>query len=308
MISYRFLNNFISGDKAQCAGPPPKPGEKTSFAKALLSGGITGGIEITCTYPTEYIKTMQQLYPDYASKSMMGCARHTMAEQGFLGLYKGYTTLLAFSVPKTGVRFAAKQFFDANVFTTPSTLATFLSGACAGATEAIVVVTMQETVKVKIVHDILKPEPKFKGFFHGLGSIYKAEGFKGIYRGPIPTVMKQSSNQAIRFLVYGKTKDKFDQWFPNKWTQAKYATAGAIAGAASVFGNTPIDVIKTKMQGLDAHLYKNAWDCCKQTWAEGGFKGFYAGLVPRLSRVVLDVAITFTLFENIKNLLNYLFP
>jgi len=59
MISYRFLNNFISGDKAQCAGPPPKPGEKTSFFKALLSGGITGGIEITCTYPTEYIKTMQ---------------------------------------------------------------------------------------------------------------------------------------------------------------------------------------------------------------------------------------------------------
>ena len=109
-------------------------------------------------------------------------------------------------------------------------------------------------------------------------------------------------------MVYGKTKDGLDSMFPNLPQTPKYAIAGAIAGAASVYGNTPIDVIKTKMQGLDAHLYKNAWDCCKQTWAAGGFMGFYAGLVPRLSRVVLDVAITFTLFENIKNLLNHLFP
>jgi solute carrier family 25 citrate transporter 1 len=36
---------------------------------------------------------------------------------------------------------------------------------------------------------------------------------------------------------------------------------GAIAGAVSVFGNTPIDVIKTRMQGLEARKYKNTLDC-----------------------------------------------
>ena len=39
---------------------------------------------------------------------------------------------------------------------------------------------------------------------------------------------------------------------------------GAIAGAASVFGNTPLDVIKTRMQGLEAHKYQNTLDCCLQ--------------------------------------------
>lgn len=53
-----FMHNFLTTNPVQCAGPPPKPGEKKSVWKALASGGITGGIEICCTYPTEYVKTM----------------------------------------------------------------------------------------------------------------------------------------------------------------------------------------------------------------------------------------------------------
>jgi len=37
--------------------------------------------------------------------------------------------------------------------------------------------------------------------------------------------------------------------------------SGGVAGAASVFANTPVDVIKTVMQGLDAHKYKGTLDC-----------------------------------------------
>jgi len=32
---------------------------------AGVAGGITGAIEISCTYPTEYIKTAMQLKPEY---------------------------------------------------------------------------------------------------------------------------------------------------------------------------------------------------------------------------------------------------
>jgi len=47
----------------------------------------------------------------------------------------------------------------------------------------------------------------------------------------------------------------------------------SVAGAASVFGNTPVDVIKTKLQGLEAHKYKGVWDCAKKTLAEDGLIG-----------------------------------
>ena len=41
-------------------------------------GGITGAMEITITYPTEYIKTVMQLNPDKNAMGMGGVFRQTM--------------------------------------------------------------------------------------------------------------------------------------------------------------------------------------------------------------------------------------
>ncbi len=60
-----------------------------------------------------------------------------------------------------------------------------------------------------------------------------------------------------------------------------------------------MDVIKTKMQGLESSQYKSSMDCLRQTVEREGMMALYKGTVPRLSRVVADVAITFTLFEQI---------
>ena len=39
------------------------------FLKGIIAGGITGGIEICITYPTEYIKTQLQLDEKVAAHS-----------------------------------------------------------------------------------------------------------------------------------------------------------------------------------------------------------------------------------------------
>jgi len=48
-------------------------------------GGIAGGIEILITYPTEYIKTMMQLYSKYSKGGLNFCIKETYTRYGLSG-------------------------------------------------------------------------------------------------------------------------------------------------------------------------------------------------------------------------------
>ncbi len=79
--------------------------------------------------------------------------------------------------------------------------------------------------------------------------IFPYTGFAGTYKGLAPTILKQGTNQAIRFFVYMNLKHYFQDGDNSKDIgNIRTFFIGGIAGAASVFGNTPIDVVKTRMQ------------------------------------------------------------
>lgn len=74
-------------------------------------------------------------------------------------------------------------------------------------------------------------------------------GVSGLYRGVTATILKQGSNQAIRFFVIESLKEAYKGEDKRKQVPTLLTGLfGATAGAASVFGNTPLDVIKTRMQ------------------------------------------------------------
>ena len=139
---------------------------------------------------------------------MVGVIRDTMKTHGFLGLYRGYSALLLFSVPKNYVRFGVFTFAQESVFTEKSRTNTFLAGLMAGGAEAVLVVTPQETLKTKLIHDKISENPKYKSLFHGMSTIVKQNGLGGMYKGVTATFLKQSSNQGIRFVVFADTQKK----------------------------------------------------------------------------------------------------
>jgi solute carrier family 25 citrate transporter 1 len=290
--------------------PASKFDANKSPLQSILAGGISGGIEVCINYPIEYIKTQLQLQdkknPYY--NGIWDCVKKTVKTNGVTGLYTGLSPLFYMSIPKVACRFFAFEEAKKALKNSEGKLTTgrtFLAGLCAGVSEAVLVVTPMETIKVKFIHDQRSGSPKYRNFVHGINEIVKQEGFSGIYKGLTPTIIRQGSNQAIRFVVYDKVvKALSNGQEPLVWHTL---TAGGVAGAASVFGNTPVDVIKTKMQGLDANKYKNSWECAKDVWVQDGFKGFYKGTVPRLARVCGDVALVMTLYSKITEMLDVFF-
>ena len=149
--------------------------------KAIVAGGVSGAIEICCTYPLEFTKTVAQL--DKGGGGAMGVIRQTMKTSGPAGFYRGLSSMVYFATPKAAIRFSAfeqasnalrdqhtgKPMFGAAT--------SFIAGLIAGTMEAIVVTTPQETIKIKLIDDAFRQEvPRFNGFFHGVSTIIKEEG------------------------------------------------------------------------------------------------------------------------------------
>jgi solute carrier family 25 citrate transporter 1 len=283
------------------------------FIKGVIAGGITGGIEICITYPTEYVKTQLQLDEKVGKfKGIADCAKQTVNERGVRGLYRGLPILLLGSIPKSAVRFGAFEKFKLLLVDDKGNLTPvnrMLAGLGAGVSEAILAVTPMETLKVKFINDQRSANPKYRGLFHGVKHIIAEQGLRGTYQGLTATIMKQGSNQAIRFFVMESLKEWYRGGDPNqKVPKLIVGLFGGFAGACSVFGNTPLDVVKTRMQGLEASRYKSTLDCARQIMANEGPRAFYKGTIPRMSRVCLDVAITFMIYDSFMEMFNNAWP
>lgn len=230
--------------------------------------------------------------------------QYTVRTTGFFSLYRGLTPTLLGSVPKAGIRFGLNAVFkdvlrDKNTGQlTPAK--NFLAGLGAGVSEALVIVAPVETIKTKCIE-------LNKGFLDGLKYVLKTEGIGGVYQGAFATALKQGSNQGLRFMWFNEFKAYVTNNGNTQMTPMLSLLGGMSAGCFSTLGNNPFDVVKTRMQGTKANQYAGTLDCFKQILANEGVGALYAGVVPRLARVVPGQGIIFMSFETIEQRLKQTF-
>ncbi|CEG79059.1 Putative Genomic scaffold, msy_sf_12 [Rhizopus microsporus] len=280
---------------------------------SLISGTIAGGVEGIATYPTEYVKTRLQLQAggklqpgELKFSGPIDCLVKTVRAKGILAIYTGVSALAIGNAAKAGVRFLtydqiANALRDKDGKLTG--IRSMLAGLGAGMTEAALVVTPSETIKTKMIHDKNSASPRYKGLVHGIRLIVAEEGIGGIYRGLGPVMARQGANSAVRFSCYSYFKTTLQSWrgkgdepLPSAHTFA----AGALAGIVTVYSTMPLDVVKTRMQGLDAKtLYKNSIDCLIQVVKQNGVFSLWKGTTPRLARLIFSGGIVFTVYEKV---------
>ncbi|KAM5537326.1 hypothetical protein V8D89_009056 [Ganoderma adspersum] len=270
---------------------------------SLIAGTTAGAVEAFITYPTEFVKTRSQF--SGKKQSPIAIVRETVQTKGLTGLYSGCMALVIGNAVKAGVRFVSYDHFKhalADAEGKVSAPRSLLAGLGAGMMEAIFAVTPSETIKTKLIDDSKSPNPRFRGLVHGTSVIVREEGLRGIYRGLFPVMMRQGANSAVRFTTYTTLKQMVQgQGRPGKpISSATTFGIGAIAGLVTVYTTMPLDVIKTRMQSLEARqAYRNSFHCAYRIFTEEGLLRFWTGTTPRLARLVLSGGIVFTVYENI---------
>lgn len=279
-----------------------KDTKKKSPLLPMAAGCVAGGIEATAVWPMEFIKTQLQLAPkgSLPYTGIVSGISHTVKSTGFLSLYRGLAPTLLGSIPKAGIRFGLNAIFKDNLRDKDGKLTpgkNFVAGLGAGVSEALLIVAPVETVKTKCIELNM-------AFLAGMKHILKTEGISGVYQGAGATALKQGSNQGLRFMWFNEYKRIVTNDGEKTLTPIMGLFGGMSAGCFSTLGNNPFDVVKTRMQGTKASQYANTLDCFKQILTKEGVGAFYAGVVPRLARVVPGQGIIFMSFESIQEYLS----
>ena len=143
--------------------------------------------------------------------------------------------------------------------------------------------------------DDAKGERRFRGGYHALKTILREQGVVGLYRGLLPTVIKQSATSAVRMGSYNVLKEQVKRRDLPSNSLTTFAM-GAMAGTITVYATQPLDTIKTRSQSA---LRVNTLSAICDVFATTGVQGFWQGSTMRLGRLVLSGGIVFTVYENI---------
>ena len=215
------------------------------------------------------------------------------------------------------IRFTSYEWYKqilAGADGTVSSGATFMAGLGAGVTEAVAVVTPMEVIKIRLQaqhHSLSDPldVPKYRSAPHALFTVLREEGFGALYRGVTLTAIRQGSNQAVNFSAYTEFKALLQRLQPEyaETQLPSYQTTviGLVSGAMGPFSNAPIDTIKTRLQKTPAEAGETALTrvtkIAREMFKQEGAKAFYKGITPRVMRVAPGQAVTFTVYEYLKD-------
>ncbi|CAL5221723.1 g3969 [Coccomyxa viridis] len=289
---------------------PQKAAVVSPFIKSF-AGSIGGIAEAGCLQPIDTIKTRLQLDKAKQYKGIVDCGKQIIRDEGTKSLWKGLTPFATHLTLKYALRMGTNAFYQSLLRDKDGKLSDIRrmgAGFAAGITEALVIVTPFEVVKIRLQQQrgLSKELLKYRGPVHTATTIFREEGLLGLWSGAAPTVMRNGTNQMCLFWA----KNNFDGLFFGKeegdgrvllpWQSM---LSGFSAACLGPIATGPFDVIKTRLMAQQKSdgpaRYKGLLDALVKIPAEEGFLAFYKGLLPRLLRIPPGQAIVWAVSDQI---------
>jgi solute carrier family 25 citrate transporter 1 len=167
---------------------------------------------------------------------------------------------------------------------------------------------LQQQIRTQSQHHSLvdatqRQHRKYKNVFQTAYTITKEEGIGALYKGVVPTMLRQGCNQACNFTAYNWAKKKALS-YQNLQELPSYQSLliGGLSGGLGPLVNNPLDVVKTRLQKQvvvpgKTPKYTGLVQACMVISKEEGVLALWKGITPRLLRIMPGQAITFMTYE-----------
>lgn len=268
-------------------------------------------MEACCLQPIDVIKTRLQLDTVGKYHGIVDCGRTVVREEGVRALWKGLTPFATHLTLKYALRMGSNSVYagllrDANGQL--SDLRRAAAGLMAGVTEALVIVTPFEVVKIRLQQQkgCAKTGLKYKNPINCAATIVREEGILGLWSGATPTMVRNGTNQLCLFWA----KNRMDRLLWDKHegdgrmlTPVQSMVSGFSAACLGPVATGPFDVVKTRLmaQGKAGGRpkYAGLLDALATIPREEGVRALYKGLLPRLMRIPPGQAIVWAVSDQI---------
>jgi len=176
------------------------------------------------------------------------------------------------------------------------------------------IVTPFEVIKTRLQKQkgLDKTLLKYKGPIHCAQTMLFEEGPLALWKGNVPTMLRQGINQlflfgpydSLKYTLYGLDRDQVA-------SPRQAFTLGLIVGALGPIFNNPVDVCKTRLMAQETpktfsasepppkQKYTGTIQCIATIYREEGAKSLMRGCMMRVLRVAPGMAITFTAVEKV---------
>ncbi|MCJ1376501.1 Mitochondrial 2-oxodicarboxylate carrier 2 [Loxospora ochrophaea] len=281
------------------------------FIYQFAAGAVAGVSEILVMYPLDVVKTRVQLQQGKGAgeegyNGMVDCFRKIIKNEGFSRLYRGITAPILMEAPKRATKFAAndewgkvyKKLF--NIAKMDQKLS-ILTGASAGATEAFVVVPF-ELVKIRLQDRA--SAGKYSGMVDCVVKTVKAEGPLALYNGLESTLWRHIVWNAGYFGCIFQIRELLPKANDKSQQMRNDLVAGATGGTVGTMLNTPMDVVKSRIQNSpkiagSVPKYNWAWPAVGTVLREEGFSALYKGFLPKVLRLGPGGGILLVVFTGV---------
>lgn len=289
------MNISVRKDTLDSSGPVPGP-LRPSLVTAVVTSATYGTIASVASamwlQPLDRLKTLSQ-QETIRRHNAFHNASIIVQKHGVVGLWRGSVPTLLRVVPGVSLYFAFLEFGqriapkEGNLHARNFFLGFFSRSLAA-------ITLMPATViKTRFESNIYKDE----SILGAARDIVRRGGFQGLYKGVVPTVMRDAPFSGIYLAFYKQNTRLWNRHIGDITSPGRFA-CGVVAGILACAATQPFDITKTQMQ-LYPKRFTSSLQVARTIYQNGGLSSFFNGFVLRASRRTAMAALSWTIFEGL---------